>query len=45
MSKSLKGSSIIIIWIFTNIRKLGDYQIPEQNQDKEDGEIKIETNS
>ncbi|MEE9379456.1 MAG: hypothetical protein V3V33_15630 [Candidatus Lokiarchaeia archaeon] len=45
LSSILGIISIILVWLFTNIRKLGDYQILEQNQDNEDGEIKIEANA
>ncbi|NVM34761.1 MAG: MFS transporter [Candidatus Lokiarchaeota archaeon] len=45
LSSILGIISIVIIWFFTSIRKLGDYQIPEQNQDNEDGRKKIEDNS
>ena len=45
LSSILGIITIIIVWFFTNIRKLGDYQIPEQNQDNKGGEIKIEANA
>ena len=40
LSSILGFLTIIIVWFFTNIRKLGDYKIPEQNQEDEDSENK-----
>lgn len=45
LSSILGIITMIIVWFFTNIRKLGDYKILEHNQDNEDGEIKIKANA